>query len=65
MTQRKFNYLSENDAREIGQFVQYLHDKSILAPEMFCRKWQEYMGLTDSELDAIISKLREAEDTNG
>lgn len=51
---RNKKLLSEHDVKEVAMFMEYLRDKETMGKKEFFRKWQEYMCLSDAELNAIL-----------
>ena len=47
--------LSDHDVQEVVKFQQYLGDKQIMTRNDFHRKYQEYEGLRDAELQRILA----------
>jgi hypothetical protein len=58
MTKRKITRLSDHDVQEVVLFQQYLADMHTMPRDEFYHEYQEYMGLSDAELAAIL-QLRE------
>jgi len=55
---RKVKLLCDHDVREIVRFQRYLDELHTTgATEIFYRKHQEYMGLSDAELKAILERV--------
>ena len=56
MAKRKVKLLSEHDVKEVAMFMEHCRDLQTMDREAFYRKWQHYMGLSDSELENILRK---------
>ena len=54
MTKAKVKLLSSHDVDEVVKFQQYLSDMSSMEKTEFGKKYQKYMGLSDSEMKAWI-----------
>lgn len=54
---RKPKLLCDHDIAEILMFQRYLDDAASLPKEEFYPKWQEYLGLSDTELAAILRRI--------
>lgn len=53
---RKVKRISQHDINELLKFKEYLSDiESKMPREQFYRKYQEYMGLSDTEVQQVIS----------
>jgi hypothetical protein len=54
---RTVDLLHDHDVQEIVKFQQYLDDlEATGATEEFYRRYQDYLGLSDPELNAILSR---------
>ena len=51
----KAKLLPQSDVDEIVRFQQYLADQQTMPRDEFYRKYQEYMGLSDAELEKALS----------
>lgn len=51
---RRVKLMSQFAIQEVIRFQQYLEDKATMPRGEFYRKHQEYMGLNDAELAAIL-----------
>ena len=48
--------ISDHDAKEVAMFMQYLRDKERMPFTNFVVRYREYMGLTESETEALIKR---------
>ena len=53
---RKPKLLPQSDIDEVLRFQQHLEDKQSMPRDAFYRKYQDYMGLNDEELEKILSR---------
>jgi hypothetical protein len=53
---KKVKLLSDHDVREVAKFQKYIEDMRSMPLANFYARYQEYMGLSDSELAAVIRR---------
>ena len=59
---RKVKKLSDHDVAEVVMFQRHLVDMQTMPRADFYRKYQEYMGLSDAELTAILERGAQKEE---
>ena len=52
----KVKLLPQSDIDEVLRFQQYLEDRKSMPRDELYRKYQEYLGLRDEELNEILSR---------
>jgi hypothetical protein len=55
---RSVKRICQVDLDEVIKFQRYLRDLSNMPTLDFYRKYQEYMGLNDTELAAVVKRLK-------